>query len=238
MNRRRVFLFGAVAWSAAGAARAADLGGILGALGGSALSQGDAAAGLKEAFANGVTNAATKLGKRDGFYKSERFHIPLPGKMAKAQKTLKPLGMSSSLDDLELKMNRAAEASMPAAKTLFLNAVKSITISDAVAIVRGGDTSGTDYLRAHTQDDLTNLLRPKMQSGLQKTGAFGALDHASSSLGAFGGASLGENLKGQVIDFACAKTLDGAFGYIADEERDIRHDPVKRTSALLRKVFG
>jgi hypothetical protein len=239
MIGRRVLVFGATAWGLAGAVQAQSLGDLIGAVSKSgALSQSDASAGLKEALSKGVVAATLKLGKVDGFYKDSRFHIPLPGSLAKAQKTLRPLGMSGTLDELELKMNRAAEQSMPAAKTLFLNAVKSITITDAVNIVRGGDTAGTQFLRGRTEGDLTGLLRPKMETGLQKTGAFGALDRASRNLNAFGGAGLGANLKGQVIDFAVAKTLDGAFGYIADEERDIRHNPVKRSTALLKKVFG
>lgn len=239
MIERRLFLLGAAAWSVAGLAHAQNLGDLIGAVSKSgALSQGDASSGLKQALSNGVVAATTKLGKTDGFFNDMRFHIPLPGSLGKAQKTLRPLGMSGALDDLELKMNRAAEQSMPVAKTLFLNAVKSITITDAVNIVRGGDTAGTDFLRERTDDDLTDLLRPKMETGLKKTGAFSALDRASKSLSAFGGASLGANLKSQVIDFAVAKTLDGAFGYIAEEEKDIRHNPVKRSTAILKKVFG
>jgi hypothetical protein len=127
---------------------------------------------------------------------------------------------------------------MPAAKTLFVNAVNSITLTDALSILRGGDTAATDFLREKTTPGLTGLLRPKMETTLQSTGAFSALDRASASVSQFGGASYGANLKGQVIDFAVTKALDGAFLYVGEEERAIRKDPVKRTSAILKKVFG
>jgi hypothetical protein len=249
MRGRRDFLIGSAVWAFAGAAYAADprLGDILGSVvpgaSGAGLSEADASGGIKQALTNGVIAATARLGKVDGFFADGKVHIPLPGPLGKAQKTLKPLGMSRSFDELELKMNRAAEASMPTAKKLFLNAVQTITISDAIGIVRGGDTAGTDYLRHRTEPDLTSLLRPKMTTALQTTGAFGALDRASSGLGAAGamlggGGNLGASLKTQVIDFAVKKTLDGAFGYIGEEERSIRRDPLKRSSGLLKKVFG
>lgn len=263
MIERRSFLMGAGLWLAAGAAHGQSLQDIIGAVKGASnksggttassgvggilgagLSQGDAASGLKEALRLGAIAATGRLGKLDGFFADGKVHIPLPGTLARAQTSLKPLGLSGPLDDVELKMNRAAEQSMPAAKTLFVNAVNGITIADALSILRGGDTAATDYLRGKTGAGLTNLLRPKMQTTLQSTGAFTALDRASKSmsvggfnLGAAGG-NMSANLKNQMIDFACARALDGAFYYVGEEERAIRRDPVKRTTAILKKVFG
>jgi hypothetical protein len=249
MRGRRKFLIGTAVWACAGAAYAADpkLGEILGSAitggRGPGLSEADASGGIKQALTNGVIAATARLGKVDGFFADAKAHIPLPGPLGKARKTLKPLGMSRPFDELELKMNRAAEAAMPTAKTLFLRAVRTMTISDAIAIVRGGDTAGADYLRQRTEPDLTALLRPTMTTTLQTTGAFAALDRASAGLGAAGamlggGANIGSDLKKEVIDFAVKKTLDGAFGYIGEEERSIRRDPLKRTSSLLKQVFG
>jgi hypothetical protein len=251
MRGRRDFIVGIGLWAAAGAAaEAQSLSDIInGALNknnkpaaiGAGLSQSDAASGLKEALTLGVIAATARLGKTDGFFGDGKVHIPLPSTLARAQKSMKPLGLSGTLDDVELKMNRAAEASMPAAKTMFVNAVKSITLTDALSILRGGDTAATGYLRERTAPGLTSLLRPKMETTLQTTGAFTALNSASSSLARFsviGGGDLGANLRGQVIDFAVAKALDGAFFYVGEEERAIRKDPVKRTTGILKKVFG
>jgi hypothetical protein len=254
MVERRHFLLTAAAWAAASAADAQSVNDILNGVlknkagGGTStvlgagLSQTDAANGLKEALRLGVTAATTRLGKPDGFFADGKVHIPLPNTLARAQKSLKPLGLSGPFDDVELKMNRAAEASMPAAKTLFLNAVKSITLADALSILRGGDTAATDFLAKQTTPGLTGLLRPKMETTLQATGAFAALDRASASTGSLGalagGQNLGANLKNQVVDFAVSKALGGAFYYVGEEERAIRKDPVKRTSTILKKVFG
>ena len=200
-----------------------------------ALTQRDAGAGLREALRVSAIAVTTKLGRPDGFFGDPRVKIPLPGVLGRAQRTLAPLGMAGPLDDLQQRVNHGAEAAMPQAKTLFVEAIRSMTVSDAIAIVRGGDGSATAYLREKSQARLLTLLRPHMETALNNAGAFTALDTAASRLG---GATAAQGLRGDVIDFAVGKALDGAFGYIADEETAIRHDPVKRTSDLLRRVFG
>lgn len=199
--------------------------------------QRDAAAALREALTNGVIAATTRLGRVDGFYRDGRVHIPLPSTLASAQRGLRPLGMSGPLDDLELKVNRAAEAAMPQARTLVVDAVRSITFSDALSIVRGGQDSGTRYLRQRTETKLIELLRPHMQDALQRSGAFSALDTAVARSRLNAGTAV-TRLRGDMVDFAVTKALDGAFAYIADEEKAIRTDPAKRTSDVLRRVFG
>jgi len=200
-------------------------------------SQRDAAAGLREALQVAVVQTTTRLGRPDGFFGDARVHIPLPSTLASAQRSLRPLGLSAPLDDLELKVNRAAEAAMPQAKTLFLDAVRSITFADAVSILRGGDDAATRYLREKSGAKLAELLRPHMESALQQSGAFSALDTAvsRSRLNASGAV---QGLRGDVVNFAVTKALDGAFAYVAEEEKGIRQDPAKRTSDILRRVFG
>jgi len=200
------------------------------------LSQAEAARGLKDALTIAAQTATQRLGQRDGFFGDDRVRIPLPRALANVQRTLKPLGMSGSLDDLQLKMNRGAEAAMPQARRIFVTAIRTVTVQDAVGIVSGGDTAATDYLRRRTEPDLTTALRPPMTSALSSAGAFRALDRASGALQGYGVS--GDNLRGQVIDFAVSKALDGAFLYIGEEERRIRHDPVKQTTSLLRTLFG
>lgn len=202
-----------------------------------ALSQRDAATGLKEALSNGVVAVTTRLGRTDGFFRDAKVHIPLPSTLASAQRGLRPLGMSAPLDDLELKINRAAEAAMPQAKTIFLDAVRGMSFSDAVSIVRGGDDAATRYLRQKSGTKLAELLTPYMQGALEQSGAFTALDNAMARSRINPG-TLGANLRADMVNFAVQKALDGAFGYIAEEERAIRRDPAKRTSDILRRVFG
>lgn len=199
------------------------------------LTQGDAARGVREALSLAAARATTQLGRPDGFFGDLRVRIPLPNTLASIQRSLNGFGMSGPLDDLELRMNRAAEAAMPEARNLLLDVVRAITIGDAVRIVRGGETAATDFLRVRTEPRLTSMITPPMTRTLREAGAFTALDYAAREVGV---SSMSRSLRTDVTNFAVAKTLDGAFTYVANEERAIRRDPARRTSDILRRVFG
>ncbi|MDZ4690609.1 DUF4197 domain-containing protein [Terricaulis sp.] len=199
------------------------------------MSQADAARAIREALGLAARNATTRLGARDGFWGATRVRIPLPGVLGQTQRTLSRMGMSRPLDDLQQSLNRAAETTMPEAARLFTDAVRTVTIADAVQIVRGGDSSATTYLRGRTETRLTTLLRPPMTQALTSSGAFTLMRTALREVGL---ASMTSDLRTEVINFSTAKALDGCFLYIADEERAIRRDPVRRTSDILRRVFG
>lgn len=223
----------------AGAAQAQSVGDLLKGVGrasaASSLTQRDAVAGLKEALQASASAATARLGRSDGFFGDPRVRIPLPGTLGRTQRSLKAVGLSAPLDDLELRVNRGAEAAMPQARSIFVSAIRSMTIEDAVGIVRGGDDAGAQFLRAKAGAQISALLRPHMETALQRSGAFAALDTASARAGLSGAA---QTFRTDLIEFAVGKALDGAFGYIAEEERAIRRDPARRTTALLRRVFG
>jgi len=199
------------------------------------LSQADAARGIREALGLAARNATTRLGAADGFWGNTRVRIPLPGVLGQTQRTLGRMGMSRPLDDLQQSLNRAAETTMPEAARLFTDAVRTVTIADAVQIVRGGDNSATTYLRGRTETRLTSLLRPPMTQALTNSGAFTLM---RSALRQAGLSSMTSDLRTEVINFSTTKALDGCFLFIAEEERSIRRDPVRRTTDILRRVFG
>jgi Protein of unknown function (DUF4197) len=199
------------------------------------LTQTDARRGLKDALGLAATNATGRLGRANGFWGDGRVRIPLPGVMGQTQRSLQPLGLSGPLDQLQENLNHAAETTMPEAGRLFVGAVRDITISDAIEIVRGPEDSATRYLRGRTETRLTTLLRPPMTRALTQSGAFTLMRSALRQVGL---ASMTSDLRTEVIDFSTAKALDGCFLLIADEERAIRRDPVRRTTDILRRVFA
>jgi hypothetical protein len=200
-----------------------------------ALTQRDASRGIREALGLAAMNATTRLGQPNGFWNDGRVRIPLPGVLGRTQRALQPVGLAAPLDNLQESLNHAAETTMPEAGRLFLNAVRDITIADAIEIVRGPEDSATRYLRGRTETRLTSLLRPPMTRALTSSGAFELLRVALREVGL---ASMTSNLRTEVINFSTTKALDGAFFFIADEERAIRRDPLRRTSDILRRVFG
>ncbi|GGZ21427.1 DUF4197 domain-containing protein [Asticcacaulis endophyticus] len=192
--------------------------------------------GIREALSLGAVAAVTRVGRDDGYWGDDLVRIPLPKTIAKVQKTLKPLGMSGALDEVHEKVNHAAEVAAPVAKDLFLDAIKSITLTDVVSIVRGGPTSGTQYLQKSTTPRLITLFTPPMGEALQSTGAVQSLDQAIERNGL--GAYIKKDPKTYLSEYAVGKALDGLFYYVGNEERAIRTNPASRTTDLLKAVFG
>jgi hypothetical protein len=199
------------------------------------LTLGEIDAGLREALTLGTGNVAVRLGKENGYFGDPRVRIPLPQTYRSLQKNLAVIGASGPLDEVELRLNRAAEAAVPEARSLIVGAVRSMTIEDALGILRGGDTAATDFLRARTESQLTASFTPHVRTALAQSGAFSALESYASSAG-LGGAT--SSLQADLTSHAVGLGLDGIFLYVAEEEKKIRENPVARTTDLLRKVFG
>ena len=242
MDRRLFLLLTAGGLANAAGAAAQDigkvLGGVLGGQGGlpAGLTNSQAEGGLREALIKGAVNAVLRVGRTDGYWRDDKIRIPLPGVLGKTQRTLTQLGMSRPLDDLQHRVNIAAETAAPEARAMFVGAIRAMTVEDVVGVLRGGDTAGTTYLKGKTSPQLTGLFRPPMASALAATGALKSLDRVVANNSLAG--ALGRSPSATLTDFAVGKALDGLFFYVGEEERAIRTDPVKRTTDLLKKTFG
>ena len=214
--------------------------GILGSggLGTGGLSQFDASQGIKAALDNGIVQAVSTVGRQDGYLGDSLIRIPLPKKLADVQSTLSSFGASGMLDELEVQLNRGAEKAAPVAKDIFVGAVSQLSIQDAIGIVRGTEYAATEYLQAKTTDNLTTLFSPILTDSLNDTGALRLMDQLDSRLSGFGLSGVGASAKSDLVSHGVAFGLSGMFHYIGEEERLIRENPAKRTSEILRKVFG
>lgn len=199
------------------------------------LSNRDVVAGLKEALNKGATNAVGKLGKADGFFGNDRVKIPLPESLQKADRTLRRFGMGKYADELVLTMNRAAEAAVPEARILLVNAVKEMSVQDAKAILAGGDTSATEYFRGKTSQKLAAKFLPIVQQATAKVGVAQKYNQLAGNAGRLG---LIDESQTNLDSYIAQKALAGLFMMIADEEIAIRANPVEQGSKLLNKVFG
>lgn len=199
--------------------------------------QADAAAGIKEALAQGTRNAVLRLGNKDGFLADQAVRIATPKSLRKVAKLARKFGAGASVDAFETSMNRAAEQAVPAAADIFADTVREMTVEDALGIVRGGDDAGTQYFRKVSEDRLRNAFLPivrKATADNDVTQRYKALVGSTNGLAsAFAGGNM-QDLDGYVTD----KALDGLFHYIAEEEKAIRSNPLKRGSDLLKRVFG
>lgn len=233
---------------AIGAGSAQSNTGILGLPTGVTGTQADS--GIREALTNGAVSSVLRLGRLDGYWADGAVRIPLPNPLGSLQRNLRPLGLSRTLDDLQLKVNRAAEIAAPQARDIFVGAIRSFTISDVVGVLRGGNTAGTDLLKQKTKPELMTRFRPPMLQAVNTSGAGPVFDRTATrysrelqrlgGLGRISGSETSQNAspKDQFVDYAVGKALDGLFFYIGNEETRIRQNPAARTSDLLRRVFG
>ncbi len=201
---------------------------------GSGLSTDEIIAGLKEALTLGAQKSADKLSMADGFFKDAAVKVLMPEEAKKVESKLRAIGMGKLVDDAILSMNRAAEEASKSAAPIFVNAVKSMSVQDALGILRGADTAATSYLRKSTSAQLTASFRPVIEQALQKTGATKYWKDVFDTYNKFSLKPINSDLTGFVTD----RAMSGIFYYVADEEKKIRKDPAARATEILKKVFG
>ena len=199
------------------------------------LTDGEIASGLKEALRVGADLVVDQLGVTDGFNADPNIHIPLPNSLKKVQSTLDKVGMSSMLDDLETRLNRAAEIATPKAKELFFNAISAMTLDDARNILGGENDAATRYFQSKMTPDLVKEFTPIVNDSLSEAGAIKSYDKA---IGQYKKIPLVPDVKTDLSSYVVEKGMDGIFHYLAVEEAKIRTNPVARTTELLKKVFG
>ena len=220
------------------AAPAAALGGLFGvhpAAWAALLSEGDAAAGVRAALERGAIAAVSGLGRADGFLGNPKVRIELPGFLADAAKLLKATGQGRRVDELVTAMNRAAEAAVPEAKALLVGAVKSMSVDDALKIVKGGETSVTQFFSTKTREPLGVKFLPIVARATERVALAKKYDAVA---GKAAGMGLVKKEDANLNGYVTGKALDGLYFMIGEEEKKIRRDPVGTGSAILRKVFG
>jgi Protein of unknown function (DUF4197) len=200
-----------------------------------ALSNADMSAGLKEALSRGTDAAVTQLGQKDGFFGNAALRIPLPASLQKADKMMRTLGMSKQADELVLSMNRAAEAAVPEAKVLLVDAVKAMTLEGAKGILTGGKTSATDFFRNKTETKLTERFSPIVKASTEKVGLAKQYNRYASMAAQF---NLLDKNQASVEQYVTQQTLDRLYTVIGEKESAIRANPLQAGSELLKKVFG
>lgn len=213
------------------------------------LTQNEIVAGLKEALVTGTNKSAQLLGKTDGYYKDELVKIMLPPEADVIVDNLNKIpGGDKLVEDVLLTINRAAEDAAKEAAPIFVNSIKSMTISDAVGILKGEDNAATQYLHKTTYDQLFALYQPKIKSSVEKklAGGISTKESWDSLTGKWN--TLANSVAGKIAglkpvhteleDYLTTKALDGLFLKIADEEKRIREEPAARVTNLLKRVFG
>jgi hypothetical protein len=199
------------------------------------LSQGDAASGLKQALNQGAKAAVAQLGRPGGFSSDPQVRIGLPGKLGKAARTMKLMGMGAQVEQLEASMNQAAEAAVPQAQALLLQAVQNMTLQDAKAILAGPQDSATRYLDKSSHEQLRSRFLPIVRQATQQVGLAQQYNAFAGQAASFG---VIDAQSAQIENYVTEQALNGLFKIIAEQEAGIRRNPAQAAGSLARKVFG
>ena len=208
------------------------------------LSESDAAGGIKEALAQGVDRSIRQLGRPDGFFRDQAVKILVPERLRQVADLARRAGQGARVDAFEESMNRAAEKAVPAAAGILADAVRAMTVQDAIGLVRGGETSATDFFRRTSEEKLFGSFRPIVA---RQTASVGVTEKYKAFTERTGGGALGALLGGggregrsalDLDDYVTTKSIDGLFHVIGGQEQAIRSNPASRNTDLLRRVFG
>ncbi|MDB5241063.1 MAG: hypothetical protein JWP57_1688 [Spirosoma sp.] len=199
------------------------------------LSGSDIASGLKEALRIGITKGADQASVTDGYFKNPLLRIALPPEAQKVAARLRQIGFGPQVDKFELSMNRAAEDAAKVAKPVFIKAITSMSIGDAVGILRGQNDAATQYLRRTSGQQLVTEFTPIIDSTLKKNNA---TRYYNDLVTTYNRLPLVQKVNPNLTQYATGKAVDGLFILVAQEEQKIRQNPAARVTELLKRVFG
>jgi hypothetical protein len=191
--------------------------------------------GLKEALVNGISKGADIVSITDGYFKNPEIKIPFPPDVKKVEDKLRQLGFGKKVDDFVMTLNRGAEEAAKEAKPIFISAIKQLTIQDAWALLKGGPDAATQFLKRTTTPQLKEKFSPVVQVALDKVSA---TKYYSDVINTYNKIPFVEKVNPDLNAYATDKAIEGLFVMVAKEEKNIRENPVARTTDLLKKVFG
>lgn len=201
---------------------------------GSSLTTDEIIQGLKEALSVGAQNSTGKLSMVDGFLKDAAVKILMPDEVRKLETRLRALGMGKLVDDAITSMNRAAEDASKTASPIFIDAIKKMSVQDALGILRGKDTAATSYLKKTTSNQLTNAFLPIIKNSLRKVNATKYWTEVFTVYNKFSPTPVTADIN----EYVTERALRGIFYYVGEEEKKIRANPAARVNDILKKVFG
>lgn len=202
----------------------------------SGITENEAGQGIKEALLQGVTTAVLNLNKTDGFFGSEFYKMLLPEDAKKVEKTLRNLGMGAQVDKAVLAINRGAEDAVGFAKPIFVDAIKEMTLTDALNIIKGSKDAATNYFKEKTKQKLITAFTPSVKTSLDKVNA---TKYYSDIITTYNKLPTTFNkVNPDLPSYVVGRAVDALFDQVAKEEANIRANPLARTSDILKKVFG
>jgi len=234
--RRTVILFAILCGACTSAQINQTIGDVNKAMGAETpLTTAEVAEGLKEALIKGISTGSDLASQVDGYFKNPEIKIPFPPEVKKVEDKLRQIGLGNEVDKFVMTLNRGAEDAAKEAKPIFITAIKAMTIQDAWGILKGEQDAATQYLKRTTTPQLKEKFKPVIQNSLNKVSA---TKYYGDIVNTYNKIPFTDDVNPNLDDYATDKAIEGLFTLIAREEKNIRQDPVARTTELLKKVFG
>ncbi len=199
------------------------------------LSQQEIIDGLKEALSKGSGKAGQLASAVGGFNNNSLIHIPFPEDAKKMETKLRAIGMGAQVDKFVSTLNEAAELASKQVGDIFLTAIKNMTVTDGMNILKGKDDAATQYLHTQTYQQLYDKFKPIVVAALKQVEV---TKYWSPLVTKYNSIPLVEKVNPDLEDYATKKAIEGLFKLVAQEELKIRKDVNARTSDLLKKVFA
>jgi len=199
------------------------------------LSEKDAADGIREALVKGTGESVKLVSIVDGYFGNAEIKIPFPPEAKEIESKLRSIGLGNKVDEVILSLNRAAEDAGNEAKPIFIDAIKGMSINDAINIVKGENDAATKYLKRTTSHQLIAKFQPVIKKSLDKVDATKQWEELVKT---YNKIPFVMKMNPDLPAYVTGKAIDGLFVMVAKEELKIRKDPMARTSEILKKVFG
>jgi hypothetical protein len=211
------------------------LNGIFTAANGTQLTQQNMTDGLMEALKTGINIASANASKKDGFFKNQEIFIPFPKEAEKVRTTLESIGLKPQVDDFIMKLNRAAEKAAEKSAPIFLDALKQMTITDALTILQSKNDAATQYLKSKTTEPLTKTFAPVINDALKETGAVQAWKVLAEN---YNKVPFVKKVNPDLGKYTTERAITGIFILVSQEEMKIRKDPAAAANQIINTVFG
>jgi hypothetical protein len=198
------------------------------------LSESDIKKGLSEALRKGSEYAVKNASQYNGFNTNALIRIPFPAEAENVKNSLSKIGLQAQINSFEESMNHAAESASKEALSLLVKAVNGMTIKDAYSILKGADNAATNYLKEQTHSDIYRSFKPIINTSMQKHKVAQQWTTISTRYNAL---PFTKDINPDLEDYITKKAIDGLFVLLAKQEKEIRKNPLARTSDILKKVF-
>ncbi len=208
---------------------------MISAAGGKPVTEAEVGQGLREALTLGINKGADVVSKTDGYLKNPQIKIPWPQDVKKVEDKLRMIGLGNEVDKVVTTINRAAEDAALKAKPIFISAIKQLTFTDVMNILKGQENAATEFLKRTTTTQLTKEFNPVIKTSLNKVNATKYWDDVINN---YNKVPLVQKVNPDLSAYVTQKAIDGLFIMIAKEELKIRKEPLARVSDLLKRVFS